>query len=674
MKAKSFIFYALIAVSIVINSQVEGVVKAFNEDFWEEKPTLTTLTEEEKNSNAVYLADFNVTSYEYGEFKDPTSGRVIEDLLLEKDLKYKRIRLNNDQAIESFNKVYISMSNNRIVTNLKARAIAKDGKIIEFDDSNKKEVENYENYGPFTIFALEGIEVGSEVEYTYSTEEPAYGFYYSLHVQGKYPKRNFHYEIKSEENLVFKMKSYNRIPEMIQDTSGVAEINRYVLHLDKVDKFKEEDYSLNEALKQRIEIKLFENTASSKRNFYSFNEATSKRTKALYDNPNEKEGKKESKTIIKLIKQQKWDKIPDQRDQIIAIEHYLKKEFDFQNYTVFYATEQIEKKVYTEKGCLRVYAKILDALEIKHQLVITCNRFDKTFDEEFETYNYLKSYLFYFPKYDQFLAPNNEFMRFGLIPSVLAYNKGLFLKTVEVGGIRSAYPETKEIAGTSSDVNFDNMVADIEFDPNFEKVKAHVTHKTSGYSAAYLRPYMTYVDNDEKKDEILEERLKSFAEDAEITNIRMKNEELEGYMLATPFEFEGDAESSSLIEKAGNKYLFKLGLVIGTQVEMYQDTARKFPVENSYNHGYKRVLNVKIPVGYKISNLKDINMDFSSSKGGKKTMEFTSRYEVKKDVLIVTCNEYYDEISVPLERYEEFRTVINAAADFNKITLVFEEN
>ena len=144
-------------------------------------------------------------------------------------------------------------------------------------------------------------------------------------------------------------------------------------------------------------------------------------------------------------------------------------------------------------------------------------------------------------------------------------------------------------------------------------------------------------------------------------------------MLATPFEFEGDAESSSLIEKAGNKYLFKIGLVIGTQVEMYQDTARKFPVENSYNHGYKRVLNVKIPNGYKVSNLKDINMDFSSSKDGKKTMEFTSRYEINNDVLTITCNEYYDEITVPLERYEEFRTVINAAADFNKITLVFEE-
>ena len=305
MRVKLFVFSGLIALHSLVNSQTEGVAKAFNQDFWEEAPTLTKLTAEEKKSNAVYLADYSLTSYEYGEFKDPASGRLIEDVLLEKDLKYKRIRLNNDKAIESFNKVYISMSNNRIVTNLKARAITKDGKIIEFDDSNKKEVENYENYGPFTIFALEGIEVGSEIEYTYSTEEPAYGFYYSLNVQGKYPKRNFHYEINSEENLIFKMKGYNSVPEMTYDTSAIEGINRYVLHLDSVAKFKEEDYSLSDALKQRIEIKLFENTASNKRNFYSYGEATSKRSKALYDNPNEKEGKKELKTVTKLIKQQK---------------------------------------------------------------------------------------------------------------------------------------------------------------------------------------------------------------------------------------------------------------------------------------------------------------------------------------------------------------------------------
>jgi hypothetical protein len=34
---------------------------------------------------------------------------------------------------------------------------------------------------------------------------------------------------------------------------------------------------------------------------------------------------------------------------------------------------------------------------------------------------------------------------------------------------------------------------------------------------------------------------------------------------------------------------------------------------------------------------------------------------------------YYTAIYAPLHRYEDFRKVINAAADFNKVTLVLEK-
>ena len=144
MNIKSIISAALIACVSPLFAQVEGVVDDFNEDFWEENPTLTKLTDEEKKSNAVYLANVNVCSYEYGPYVDPNTGQTYDEIFLEENLYYKRIRLNNDKAVETFNRVYISMANGREITNLKARAISKDGKVIEFDDSNQKEVENYE--------------------------------------------------------------------------------------------------------------------------------------------------------------------------------------------------------------------------------------------------------------------------------------------------------------------------------------------------------------------------------------------------------------------------------------------------------------------------------------------------------------------------------------------------
>lgn len=654
--------------------QEEGKVEPFDADFWKEKPVLSKLSDEEIKSNAVYLADVNVCSYDYGSFFDSKTGSSYDDILIEKNFYYKRIRLNNDNAVEAFNKVYISMSNARQIVDLKARAITKSGEIIEFDESNKKEVDNYENYGPFTIFALEGIEVGSEIEYTYSIKEPGSfdNFYFDIRVQEKLPKRCFHYELVVPQNFVLKTKSYNGLNEMIYDTSS-NEVNRYVLHLDDVATFKNEDYSKGDALIQRAEIKLFELKNQNKRNFFSYNKATATFSNRIYEGNSEKDVKKETKEIKRLIKQEKWSQISDEKEQIVEIEHYIKANLKKGRTGHYYVHEPIKRKVYSEQNAMRIYARIFDLLSIEHQVVITCNRFEKYFDEDFETYSFLEASLFYFPKYNEYMAPTNEFMRFGLIPSIYAYHKGLFLKPIKVGGVRSFYPEIRQIEGTNSDVNYDNIILDIEFDKDFEKVKAHVKHEANGYSAVYTRPYMT-VATEEQKEEILKANLKSFAEDAEITNITTKNEEMIGYMLSKPYVFEGDAESSALIEQAGKKYLFKMGLVIGDQVEMYQDTARQFDVENTYNHGYKRILNIKIPEGYKITNLSDLNMEYSSSKDGKNTMEFTSKYEIKGNDLMVTCKEYYDEISVPKERYDEFRKVINAAADFNKITLVFEED
>ncbi len=144
-------------------------------------------------------------------------------------------------------------------------------------------------------------------------------------------------------------------------------------------------------------------------------------------------------------------------------------------------------------------------------------------------------------------------------------------------------------------------------------------------------------------------------------------------MLDYPFKIEGNVAVEGLIEKAGPRYLFKIGLIIGPQMEMYQEKKRKFPAENTYNHSYKRTITFNIPAGYKIANLKDLNMDVVAKKGTERTMEFTSSYTLSGNQLIVKVNEFYNQISIPLSEFEAFRSVINAAADFNKITLILKK-
>ncbi|HRG10897.1 MAG TPA: hypothetical protein PLJ08_20150, partial [Cyclobacteriaceae bacterium] len=49
---------------------------------------------------------------------------------------------------------------------------------------------------------------------------------------------------------------------------------------------------------------------------------------------------------------------------------------------------------------------------------------------------------------------------------------------------------------------------------------------------------------------------------------------------------------------------------------------------------------------------------------------FVSDYTQQGSMITVKISEYYKQLYAPLDRYEDFRKVINAAADFNKITLV----
>jgi hypothetical protein len=106
---------------------------------------------------------------------------------------------------------------------------------------------------------------------------------------------------------------------------------------------------------------------------------------------------------------------------------------------------------------------------------------------------------------------------------------------------------------------------------------------------------------------------------------------------------------------------------------MYREESRMTPIENDYNRGYERSIEVKIPAGYQVRNADDLNISVVYKDGDKEPYLFVSSYTLNGSVLKITVKEYYKEIYAPIERYEDYRKVINAAADFNKVTLVLEK-
>ena len=105
---------------------------------------------------------------------------------------------------------------------------------------------------------------------------------------------------------------------------------------------------------------------------------------------------------------------------------------------------------------------------------------------------------------------------------------------------------------------------------------------------------------------------------------------------------------------------------------MYQEKPRQMPAELSFPHVLDRVITLHIPEGYIVKNADDINLNVTHTNNGEITMGFVSSYTQTGNIITVTVNETYKEINYPLDQFEEFKNVINASADFNKIVLVLE--
>ena len=141
----------------------------------------------------------------------------------------------------------------------------------------------------------------------------------------------------------------------------------------------------------------------------------------------------------------------------------------------------------------------------------------------------------------------------------------------------------------------------------------------------------------------------------------------------TPLVTTGEVIGAALIEKTGKDVLFKIGDLLGPQSELYQEKPRQTQIDMFYAHSYKRILKLEIPAGYKLSGQEAIKMNIHFDYGGKDACGFVSDYTLENNLLMINIKEYYNTIQLPKTEFENFRKVINAAADFNKINVVLEK-
>jgi hypothetical protein len=610
---------------------------------------------------------FNRKVYEYEVQED---GSIINNFLI-----HHANIIRTEKGIEENNKLYLPFSKEvASLTDFNVKVYSGDN-IFNFGKEDILVSEDKEKGVSYNYIALEGVTKGSIVEYYYILKTQPYYRGKEVYLQSKEECLSQNFQLIYPVHHEYKFKSYNGVPDLKIDTLSddyhTLFLSNY--HSEKLDK---EVYGNFNKERGKIKFKLSKNLSRGNSNLFSYETVA----QGVYENLiGEGLSKKESSAIKKFIGPLKKLKSFSTEEKIIQIENFVKEKIQY-NPESDRKKEDGElsfalKNGYTSKrGLVKVFCAIFDYYKIEYSLVLTSDKNDEYFYKDFFQYSYLEEYLFYFPTEDLYLEPLHAFNRLGYISSEYRGNNGLFIERVDLGGMFTAIGSIKKIKYSNSNT-MDSMIVSISFEDDIMVPKVTFESHKTGYSALDFLPYFDVLsknNNKEALDNFKESITKLYDEDMVVIKSDFENTSMSDFpskALITKTVY----TTESVIEQAGDKILFKVGLIIGPQMELYNENERKLDIELYNKKVYKRKIIVNIPKGYTVAGLDKVDLTILPSELSESNLAFKTTHQIVGDQLIIYNTEYYNEEFIAKKYYDDYQKVVNAAADFNKIILVLEK-
>ncbi|HEY0769139.1 MAG TPA: DUF3857 domain-containing protein, partial [Sphingobacteriaceae bacterium] len=338
------IFFTLLVLSVCSHG-----VAATTPNGWENERKRIALTAEEALKSELLLRQ-NV-EYTY---------RFEGDQLVMDHVLHRIIYVNNSEAIQKHNRIRIPMNDVIELLDLRARTITKTGKVILFDKSNLKEIKEEESGNAFKIFALEGIESGSEIEY-YIVKKMNYSLFGNVAVQADIPIKESTFILRSPAHLKFDFRSYGDFPAVSATQEG--EVNVYSVSAQGIAALEEEPVSYFEAARKRVEFKLAYNTARSSARLYTWEQAA----KSFFEliSKTEKSDEKPLQQFIASLNDNASDPLAK---RIRNIERRVKTSIQVNEETRDKSLSQLDRiikvKVATGEGMTKLFYQIFSRLGI----------------------------------------------------------------------------------------------------------------------------------------------------------------------------------------------------------------------------------------------------------------------------------------------------------------------
>jgi hypothetical protein len=574
-------------------------------------------------------------------------------------------QINDTRAVEEFNKFYIPLYGSQQPVNVKIRVI-KNGKEL-FVGSSKDIKEFEETNARVKAIALEQVSEGCliesilavEVNYNLSGEE---------YLQFGYPCKESIFCLIAPKTFIFKSKLYGS-EVALRDTISDDQNYSYI-KMKNVPAAYNEKYAQVDASKIRFEYKLDEVEG------YNYKgQQWADMGRGIYEAINVDADKQKS-SVKKFLKLCAADKLTSPEDKIFVVENYLKTNVDLNEGmpSVKNLSEIFENKAACSTDLLRIMALSYDELGVNYELAATCKRDDKNFDKNFHSWGYIQEVLFYFPDQKQYLDPYSNDLRYPNIDNLFLGQDAIRVKAEELGGTKSPITTIKLIQPNDIEKNIIKERFNVSFDPGMTENTIKWAKEYTGLADQNMRA-ICYFSEPEARDKTLEQIIAGAESSNKVENISVENFDItKAEQYHAPLKISADVKGSEFLEFAGDKIIFKVGEVIGQQSELYSEKPRQCTMDVGFLHYYDREIRVEIPGNYDVSGLDalKINKVFKDDQG-KELFAFESSYTVEGNVIVIKIRESYDRLTYPISLYDNFSQVVNAAADFNKVSLLFKK-
>ncbi len=579
---------------------------------WTTSTALTTIPDSLKNENAVIILNERKLS------------NVMKDFSISEESNYKRIKLLTLDGITDFSTIEIPKIDGLKILELDARTIKPNGKIIDFNSKDIKEISSYIANTPFGFstlkFSVPSIEVGDEIEIFYKTKSFSFTPYYKYFFHFNAPALKSIFVYTTTMN-VKNSYSFNNQPPKYQADTIKGKIN-YKWEMNNLHSLKDQDNCIIPNELPNIKISLLSvyitdtyrrgmNTYYEDRkvfvNNYTWTDFYSYFIKSLRDDNIDFEDdnvyykKKKNPepdnidTVLNIINKNLSD--TSKYDQFLNVCKYIHdsvavvNQLDSNKLRVW---SYLEKKTIDKFNLYRLYLKLFNYYDI--EFAVCCANKKEKGDVDIQ-YSFIDSYtdIFFAFKKDtyadiHYIYPSDNIQKFGLdeLPIDIRGTNGIIISNY------NTFPKTTIKSGNPND-NFKARYCNLDISLDSSLLHSQYKTVTSGALSTISRTIQNLISKETNYTDELKKLILQENPNAIIDSLRIEEA---NYLYPHKFNLYLNLTEKDIINTIdSNTYSLSLNTLLDHDIIPYHDTKRwlDFYTDFPYKDSYTFNLNCKYP-------------------------------------------------------------------------------